>query len=108
MFARHPLTSPSLFSFVDSSDEIVTRLQVDRPRNSASILGRGKIISCPLKTPGLVMGSARSRTQKVLRVLSPGVKRPGHNHLSLSKIMINPLNAELIPICHFLALLQGC
>jgi hypothetical protein len=88
VLARHPLTSPNLFSSVDSSEEIVTRLQAGRPRNSGSILGTGKIISCPLKTPGLVLGSAHSCIQRVTRALSLRVKRPGPNHSSLPKSMI--------------------
>ena len=77
--------SPSLFSSLDNSDKILTRLQARQPRNSGSILGRGKIIYCPLKIPGPVLGSAISRTQRSPRALPPGVKRPGHIHSSLSQ-----------------------
>jgi hypothetical protein len=76
---------PSLVSSVDSSDKIVTRVQAGQSRNSGSILGRDKIISCPLKTPRPVLGSSYSLTQRAPRALSPGAKRLEHNHYSLSQ-----------------------
>ena len=78
----------SLFSSVDSSVEIMTRLQTGWPRNTGSSLGRRKINYCPIKTLGSVLGSTDSHTQRIPRALSPEVKRPDHNHSPPSNIMI--------------------
>jgi hypothetical protein len=54
-----------------------------------------------------ILGSIKPLTQRLLETLSPGFKRPccEAEHQTLSVGELNPLNAELNPICHLLILL---
>jgi hypothetical protein len=68
----HLLHRVSLFSFVDTSVEIVTRLQAGGPRNCGSIPGEGKKIPCLSKQadrdagpPSLLIKGYRGRWPQV-------------------------------------------